>query len=131
MNTAEHTNRNVNPISHAAEWSEDVVTVEVELDGHEVEIDSDDYETADFDLYIPEDAQDQATLRLDIEYRDVNNNLKQDQLELPLKLFSESEAMKYGYASAPSPVGFIIIVVLLAVIGFFAWRWYKKHKRRR
>jgi ribosomal protein S18 acetylase RimI-like enzyme len=50
MNTAEHTNRNVNPISHAAEWSEDVVKVEVELDGHEVEIDSDDYETLLQDL---------------------------------------------------------------------------------
>lgn len=93
-------------------------------------IDSDDYETADFDLYVPSTVKDHSTLRLNVEYRDNNNKLHQEQLELPLKLYSESDAKKYGYVASSGSTVKILFLIILVVVAFFAWKWWKKRKKK-
>ncbi len=93
-------------------------------------IDSDDYETAEFELYLNNDIKDNAILRLEVEYRDDNNQPVKEQVELNLELFTQSEAKKYGYTDGNGKMGYLIIIIILAIAGFFGWRYWKgKHKK--
>jgi len=86
-------------------------------------IDSDDYETADFKIYVKKGRTVQLPLRLD--YRDANNKVFKKDLILNLKLYSSSQAKKYGLIKVKSKMGSLIffIVVLVGV-----WYYFKKKK---
>jgi len=92
-------------------------------------IDSDDYETADFNLFVKGDVKNAATLRLNLKYRDVNNNLHDEQKELKVRLYSSSEAKKYGFVQS-SNGSYIVVVIILLIIGFFAWRYFRKKPKK-
>jgi len=90
-------------------------------------IDSDDYETADYKIYLENSKNGDVKLPLRIEYRDANNNLYKKNLELPLKIIS---AKMSGEGNGGSKVvGFIIIAVIVVAGIFFYKRWKKKKKK--
>jgi len=91
-------------------------------------IDSDDYETADFKLTLNKVKGSDVILPLLVEYKDANNNEYSKEIEMPLRLYSASEAKAAGLKSGSSKVG-IIIVIVIVVVGFFIYiRWRKKKK---
>lgn len=90
-------------------------------------IDSDDYETADFKLYLKDAEDDMVDLPLEITYKDANNEDYEADPVLKLKLYSQSEAKKLGLAQGSSFVGILILVILVAG-GFFGYRKWKKRK---
>jgi hypothetical protein len=93
-------------------------------------IDSDDYETADFDLFIEKNKKDKIKIPVVIEYKDANNNDFKETIELVLNLYSDSEAKKFGLVKGNNKAG-IFIVILIVVIGLFAYRrWIKRKKKR-
>jgi hypothetical protein len=88
-------------------------------------IDSDDYESADFRLYVKGTRNKAVQLPIRLEYRDSNNKeVKEDNI-LQLRLYSSSEAKRYGLVKAGSPITSIIflLIVLLGV-----WFYLKKKK---
>jgi hypothetical protein len=91
-------------------------------------VDSDDYETAEFNLYLKNGAskkEDTVPLPLKVEYRDANNNLYTEEYSLPLEIVDPN---KLGIkTSSGSPV-FLIVIVLGAVL-FFYFRGKKKAKK--
>ena len=91
-------------------------------------IDSDDYETTDFDLYI-KSKQNIVTLPLMLEYMDANNNKYSPIRNLELKLYSSSEAKKYGLAKERGIGSLIIIVIVVGGLGIYIWRQKKKGKK--
>jgi len=91
-------------------------------------IDSDDYETADFKLSLGRVKGKEVTLPLLIEYKDANNNDYSEELNLPLKLYSGSEAKAAGLKEGNSKVG-IFIVIIIVIAGFFIYRRWKKKKK--
>ncbi len=94
-------------------------------------IDSDDYETADFKLKLDKVKEGEVILPLLIDYKDANNNEYSEKIELPLQLYSASEAKAAGLKKGSSKVG-IIIVIVIVVVGFFIYRkWRKKKKGER
>ena len=58
-------------------------------------IDSDDYETIDFDLYIGQD-ETEVSLPVTIEYKDANNKDYKEEIKVALPIYTAAEAKKYG-----------------------------------
>lgn len=93
-------------------------------------IDSDDYETADFKLFIEKSKKNQIKIPIALEYKDANNNDFNEAIELMLDLYSASEAKKFGLKKGNGFVGNLVIVVIV-VAGLFIYRRWRKHKKKK
>jgi len=91
-------------------------------------IDSDDYETANFELYVESD-ENEVKLPLSIEYKDANNKQYTKGIALSLKLYDKKQAKKYGIEKGNSVVGVVIVIIIVIVGLFFYLRWRKKRKK--
>lgn len=93
-------------------------------------VDSDDIESQDFTLYIT-DGQGTVNLPVKLEYRDANNKKIEETYQVPLKLYSSWQAKKFGLKSS-SFVGWIVVLVILGVVGYFLYRkyWHKRKKKQ-
>ncbi|MBI2542195.1 hypothetical protein HYV80_05795 [Candidatus Woesearchaeota archaeon] len=91
-------------------------------------IDSDDYETADFKLYIEGTSDKKIMLPLTVEYKDANNKNYKSIVNLELPLYSSSEAKKLGLAEKNGSFTWIVLIILAAA-GFFGYRMWKKKKK--
>ena len=91
-------------------------------------IDSDDYETADFKLYIEKNSDKKVILPLAVEYKDANNKNYKNIVNLELPLYSSSEAKKLGLTEGNGSFKWVLLVILAAA-GFFGYRYWKKRRR--
>lgn len=91
-------------------------------------IDSDDYETADFEIALGKVKEKDAVLLLLVEYKDANNNDYSKNIELPLNLYSSAEAKSMGLKKGNNAVGIIIVLVIVGA-GFFIYRRWRKKKK--
>lgn len=90
-------------------------------------IDSDDYESIDFSLFVNPTKKSEIELPLYIEYKDANNKEYSRDLSLQIKLYNSAEAKKLGLKKSNSFVGLAVIVVIVGAGLFF----YVRHKRKR
>lgn len=88
-------------------------------------IDSDDYDTADFDLYVKK-VKEYVELPISMRYRDANNNQYQESYNLKLKVYSKREAEMVGLRKVSHVTGFLIIIVIV-VAGIY---WYKRIRKK-
>lgn len=92
-------------------------------------IDSDDYETADFSIYV-KGVKDKVLLPLTITYLDANNNEHSEELTLNLPIYSAGEAAKFGFKKGSKFTGFLILIIII-VTGVVAYKkWWKKRKKK-
>lgn len=91
-------------------------------------IDSDDYETADFKIYVESGSDKKLALPLTVEYRDANNKDYRNAVNLELPLYSSSEAKKFGLVKGNGKMGWIALIIIAAA-GFFGYRFWKKRKK--
>jgi hypothetical protein len=92
-------------------------------------IDSDDYETADFKLFIEKSKEKQIKVPVVLEYKDANNNDFKETIELTLDLYSALEAKKFGLKKGNGFVGNLVIAIIV-VAGLFIYRKWRKHKKK-
>lgn len=86
------------------------------------ELDSDDYETADYTLQLSNKARDHVTLPLTVEYRDAVGTFYTDNIELNLKI---------GKKKSPV-VGILVWIVIIAlIVGGIIYIRKRRKKRRR
>lgn len=90
------------------------------------DVDSDDTESEDFDLYASDDARSNLTIPLMLEYLDPNNNKYQNQVALSVPLLSGRELQRFGLARPGYLFPLIIIAALLC--GLY---WYLKKRKKR
>ncbi len=93
-------------------------------------IDSDDYETADFKLFVENKKEGGIVLQLNVEYRDANNNEYKDDIELKLPMYGTSEAKQFGLVEGNGKVGFFVVIVVV-VAGLFIYRRWRKRKKKK
>ena len=91
-------------------------------------IDSDNFETADFKLFMKKTKNKVIKIPLIIEYKDANNNNFRQNVELNLKLYTSSEAKEFGLKQGNGYIGVVIIVAIVGA-GLFYYRRYSKKKK--
>jgi hypothetical protein len=90
-------------------------------------IDSDDFETADFNLFVEKKSKSPVTIPLILEYKDANNNNYKERIDLELGLYSSSEAKKFGLEEGNGIVGiFIVIIIVVGGVYYYRRRIRKK-----
>lgn len=94
------------------------------------DIDSDDYETAEFKIYLKE-GKDSVKIPVEVEYLSANNIEYNKIYDLDLKLYSDSEAKRLGMAGGGSGLtGFIILIVIVGG-GVYLYRKWKKRRKKK
>jgi len=91
-------------------------------------IDSDDFDSAEFDLLMKESAEGVVKLPIKVEYRSSNGEMYSDEIFLELKLFSGEELKERSGKNGNAWVG-IIIVIVIVIAGIVIWRWRKRRRR--
>ncbi|HLC64519.1 MAG TPA: COG1361 S-layer family protein [Candidatus Nanoarchaeia archaeon] len=89
-------------------------------------IDSDDFETEEFNIYV--ENGESVAIPFEISYKDANNNDYSEKMELPITVYSASEAQKYGLANGNSSIG-IFIAFLIVALGVGGYLYYKRKKK--
>jgi len=93
-------------------------------------IDSDDYETAEYEIYVNPKAEGEVILPLTIEYKDSNNNPYMREIKLQNRIYTSEEAKKFGIVKSSSAGG-IVVVLIIVGIGLFLYRRWKKRKNNK
>jgi len=91
-------------------------------------IDSDDFETAAFYIFVEGTGESMIVLPIELEYKDANNKDYKKRIDLSLSLYSSPEAKKFGFAQGNSKLGILLIVVIVAVGIYFYYRRRRKKK---
>lgn len=89
-------------------------------------IDSDDYETTEFKINVKKTDKEKVPLKMELEYRDANNNLYTEDVSVDLKLYSKKQSQQLGLEKKSSATGIIIVLVIVAAGLFFYIRYRKK-----
>lgn len=88
-------------------------------------VDSDDFELVKFDIYVEKGAK-QAIIPLKLDYRDDNNEIYEENVEITLPLYSGSDLNKFGIEKS-SPIGIILSVL---VVGAAAYWYFMRRKKK-
>lgn len=89
-------------------------------------LESDDYETAEFTIF-PKKSGDIKVETL-LEYKDAFNNQKKKIEEINLKIYSSSEAQKYGIIKRNGGIFTLIFYIILIFFVITTYRAWKKHR---
>jgi hypothetical protein len=93
-------------------------------------IDSDDYETADFQLFVNPKAPKELELQLEVAYKDANNRDYTENTSVILNLYKKSEAVSLGIQEKNNTTG-IIISILVVVIGVVAYIMVRRARKKK
>jgi hypothetical protein len=88
-------------------------------------IDSDDYETADFNIYTNKE---DPGLLFELRYKDEFNKEYIKSGELSLNTYSSEEAKRYGFVQGKNNSWVFLVILVLAIGG---WFWFKKYKKKK
>ncbi len=87
-------------------------------------IDSDDFETASFEVVFNKNAHATAI----VEYRDFENNVLTETVDLPVTVYSKERALELGLTQR-SNAGIYTALIILLILIIIIWRILKKRKR--
>ena len=90
-------------------------------------IDSDDFDTAEFDISINENIQSSISLPVEITYRNSRNEEITENMNLVLKIYSEEEAIELGLIKKNNSLIYVGIGVIL-ILSYVIYRVQKKRK---
>lgn len=89
------------------------------------EIESDDFETANFDVLFTDT---DARVTVLVQYKDFNNEQVIQNIEIPVQVYTSEQALSLGLIQ-PNRVVYYIIFVILIIVLIVLWRWMKKRQR--
>ena len=93
-------------------------------------LDSDDYETTEFKIYVKSDAEGKITLPVFVEYKDANNNNYNKIYNVDVRVYSASEAEKLGLKTSSRMWSYIIIVIVMIAAILIYRKWGMKRQKQ-
>ncbi|MCK4647366.1 hypothetical protein KAT24_00355 [Candidatus Pacearchaeota archaeon] len=93
-------------------------------------IDSDDFDTAEFDISINENVQSSISLPVEITYRNSRNEEITENKNLVLKIYSEEEAIELGLIKKNNSLIYVGVGMIL-ILSYVVYRNVKKRKRKK
>jgi hypothetical protein len=91
-------------------------------------LDSDDFETADFKIFVKPTSEKIVGMPMQITYTDSNNQAYEQKLNIPIKMYSGAELKKFGLVKG-SNMSWIFFLVVVAGVGYYIYRKKKKAKK--
>jgi len=101
------------------------------LSPHEVyigNIDSDDYETADYDLHVTDNVQGNLMLPITYTFMDANNNEYNIDQDIELRLYTMEDEERFGNSSQNPNALYWVLGIAVIVVAFIIWRVYKRKR---
>ncbi|MCX6767364.1 MAG: hypothetical protein NTY90_01355 [Candidatus Micrarchaeota archaeon] len=92
-------------------------------------LNSDDYETAEFTVFLKQTDAKAIWLPVTVEFTDALNRQHSQASNIQLRLYSEDEINSIGLEQKGG-TSIVIIVVVLAVAGYLAYRGYKQFRKK-
>jgi len=92
------------------------------------DVDSNDFQTADFEIFFKETSPNSATLPVTITYKDISNKEYTEDFEVQLKVYSQDQAVQLGLIPQ-SYTGIIVVVIVILLIIFFIVRSMLKRRK--
>jgi hypothetical protein len=89
-------------------------------------LESDDFETAQFTLYTNHYAE-EIPLEFTLFYKDNYNKNYEEEITLQMKLFTSGEAKRYGLVE-PGNSWIILLLLITAGAGYYWWKYKRKKK---
>jgi LPXTG-motif cell wall-anchored protein len=97
------------------------------------ELESDDFDTVDYELFMYENVATEGTVYVDlpvkVEYTDSNNRDYSAQSQVKLKVYSQEDLKRFGLMTENGGSNSYMIIGLIAAGGIF-WYWRKKRKHK-
>lgn len=90
-------------------------------------LESDDYETAEFDFYV-NDETGNIPFNAVLKFKDSYNKNVEEKVPLSLRVYSKSDAAKFGLVEQGGGFGSLLFLLLLAGGG---WYYYKNYHKKR
>lgn len=87
-------------------------------------LDSDDFSTAEFKLFVK--GKGSVRILVQLTYKDANNNDHKENREVELKLYSNSEAKNFG-VKKNNNFAWVLIAIVIIGIGYY---YYRKRKKK-
>jgi len=92
------------------------------------DIDSDDFDNADFSVSLNSNAASIINLPIEISYRDSRNKEFTETKYLPIKAYSEDEALELGLIQKSNTTTYLIVILVLVVLW---WLWRRRKRKQR
>jgi hypothetical protein len=91
-------------------------------------IDSDDYGSADFDIFLKKGAKDRTVIPVAVEFRDANNRKYSQSYNLELRTYTEKQQEQLGLKQGDGTTGILVTlaIVVVGLVAYFVWRRRKK-----
>jgi len=93
------------------------------------DIDSDDFDSAEFRVYFKENIPSKVSIPVTVKYRDAFNNEHVEEIELERKIYSEDQAIKLGLIQKNNTRTYVIVVIVL-IVAYVVYRKLKKRRRK-
>src|SRR3989338_773787 len=92
------------------------------------DIDSDDFDSADFQIFFKSDSPDIVYVHVTINYKDPTNKPYTEDFSVPVNVYTKDKAIELGLMPQ-SRTGLYVGIVIALIIIFFIYRYFRKRSK--
>ena len=93
-------------------------------------LESDDFEKVEFDVFVKENSLSRITIPVSITYLDLNNNKQTIQRNILLRVYTEEESINLGFSEKKGNTR-RIVVILIIILGLLFFRNRRRRKKKK
>jgi hypothetical protein len=93
------------------------------------DIDSNDFQTAEFNMFFNNNALSRITVPISVKYKDMTNKEYTKDFDVELRVYSQEQAQNLGLV-AKSNTSFYVITIVAVIIIFVIYRWFRRRRKR-
>jgi hypothetical protein len=94
------------------------------------DVDANDFQTADFNMFFNNNAPRNINLPVTIIYKDITNKQYTQSFDIPIKTYTTSEAQSLGLVPVSS-IGYIILIIIILIVIFVIYRIFRARRKRK